>query len=293
MDGLATRVVSLPGGRVALRVAARGDRRLRLAQGARHRGARRGRRGAGRQAAAVRAGTLRPGPPARPRSWSPGWTGSRPAATASGWWSATAASCGWCPSAAQGRPGRGGQRAGRPVPGPVHGRPGRPLGARVHRGRPVHAARLLGPRHGRGGLARRPGVLPAGAGPDRHRVGVRRPAVGGRRRAGHLPRLHPAPGHPGQRRQGPGGPARRGPVPGAGRPLADRPGAARRVLRPAGAGPAGRAGRDGPARRRAGGRGRPAGGPGRRPRAAAGRHRGPAGGAHGGRATASRPGGSR
>ena len=34
------------------------------------------------------------------------------------------------------------------------------------------------------------------AGPDRHPVGVRRPAVGGRRRARHLPRLHPAPGSP-------------------------------------------------------------------------------------------------
>ncbi len=140
------------------------------------------------------------------------------------------------PVTAQGGSGRGRQRPGRPVPGPVHSRSSRPLAARVHRGRPVHAARLLGPGHGRGGLARRAGFLPAGAGPDRHRLGVHRPALGGRRRAGHLPRLHPAPGHPGQRRQGPGGPARRGPVPGARRPLADRPGAARRVLRTRGRG---------------------------------------------------------
>ena len=69
------------------------------------------------------------------------------------------------PFTAQGRSGRGRQRPGQPVPGPVHGRSSCPLGARVHRGRPVHAARLLGPGHGWRGLARCPGLLPATAGP--------------------------------------------------------------------------------------------------------------------------------
>ena len=56
---------------------------------------------------------------------------------------------------------------------------------------PLHPARLLGGRPGRGGLGRRARALPAAAGPDRRSAGLRRPAVGGARRARHLARLRP------------------------------------------------------------------------------------------------------
>ena len=75
----------------------------------------------------------------------------------------------------------------------------------------------------------------------------------------------------------PGGPARRGHLARRVRPLGGGPGAAGRVVRPAGALPAGRAGRRGPSRRRAGRGGRAAGRPAARPLAAAGRGGGQAG----------------
>ena len=95
------------------------------------------------------------------------------------------------PSEQQGRrPLLGRRRYRGPVPGPVPGRPGRAVAARLRRGRAGHAPELLGAGHVRRGLGRRAGVLPAAAGPDPRRERLHRPAVGGRRRAGHVARLH-------------------------------------------------------------------------------------------------------
>ena len=216
---------------------------------------------------------------ARSPSWWASWTGSTSAATAPGSWSVTTMSCGSLPSERKDdrRLGRDGHR--RPVPGQVPGRPGRAVAARLRRGRAAHAPGLLDPGHVRGGLGRRARRLPAAARPDPQRGRFHRPDVGGVRRARHVARLRDR----GRQRPAgprPGGPARRGHLARRVRPLGGGPGAAGRVVRPAGALAAGRAGRRGPSRRRAGRGGRAAGRPATRPLAAAGRHGRQAGRAH-------------
>ena len=181
---------------------------------------------------------------------------------------------------------RGRDRHGEQVPGPVPGRPGRAVAARVRRGGADHAPGLLGPGHVRGGLGRRAGVRPAAAGPDPRLGRLRRPALGCAGRDRHVALVRGS--RPRARRRVPpvgqlGADLSRD---GAGRWLVDRvlPGESftrgpvrRWPLR--GGGAAGRSG---------GGGGRAAGRSGARAVAAAGRHRGPAGRAH--RPAAVRPG---
>ena len=95
------------------------------------------------------------------------------------------------------------------VPGQVPGRSGRAVAACLRRGRAVLGLGLLDPGHVRGGLGRRARGVPAAAGPDPQRGRLRRPAVGGARRARHVARLRDR----GRQRPAgprPGGPARRG-----------------------------------------------------------------------------------
>ncbi len=241
------------------------------------RGARRRRRGPGRRPPAPGPGTVRPaqarGHRDRPRDRLVRRQRRRHAAGRARR-RRTAGHAGLRQARRRGRDRHGGQ-----VPGPVPGRPGRAVAARVRRGGADHAPGLLGTGHVRRGLGRRGGGVPAAAGPDPQLGRLRRPALGTARRDRHVALVRAAGPRPGA--EAPAGRAAgRGPDPGRGRALAGRPGAARRVVRPAGPLAAGRPRRGRPSGRRAGGRGRAAGRPGARPLAAAGRDRRPAGGAH-------------
>ena len=108
----------------------------------------------------------------------------------SGWWSATATSCGCVPA----------DRKRTTTPADTvtvdlsrarfTGRPGRAVAARLRRGGPVHAPRLLGRRTWPGwtgtACSRPTGRCWTGS---RSAGRLRRPALGGVRRAGHLARL--------------------------------------------------------------------------------------------------------